>query len=90
MDILKNTIVVRKSIIEVEDIIKEQISLLSKEYDLDQDDIAQLRLDAYQLAGWPEDPFAEKKEEDSCEEEYVYHSMSERLSEIGMKEADFF
>ena len=88
---LKEAIIVRKPFEEVEEIIKEQISKMSEEYDLDKYDIAQIRLDAYLLAGWSEDPFAEEDaDDDSDEEEYVYRSMSDRLAEIGMKEADFF
>ena len=46
----------------------------------------------YQKAGWRHDPFPEELEEDDEEEEedWHYHSMEERLNEVGMSMRDFF
>ena len=46
----------------------------------------------YQKAGWRHDPFPEELEEEAEEEEedWHYHSMEERLNEVGMSMRDFF
>ena len=47
--------------------------------------IAELE-EEYQKAGWQHDPFPEELEE----EDWHYHSMEERLNEVGMSMRDFF
>ena len=46
----------------------------------------------YQKAGWRHDPFPEELEEEDEEEkeDWHYHSMEERLNEVGMSMRDFF
>ena len=50
------------------------------------------REEEYQKAGWRHDPFPEELEEEDEEEEkdWHYHSMEERLNEVGMSMRDFF
>ena len=72
----------KKTITEVENAIENRIAELEEEYELD----------IYQKAGWRHDPFPEELEEDDEEEEedWHYHSMEERLNEVGMSMRDFF
>ena len=51
-----------------------------------------IREEEYQKAGWRHDPFPEELEEEDEEEEedWHYHSMEERLNEVGMSMRDFF
>ena len=67
----------KKTITEVETAIENRIAELEEEY---------------QKAGWRHDPFPEELEEKDEEEEedWHYHSMEERLNEVGMSMRDFF
>lgn len=67
----------KKTITEVETAIENRIAELEEEY---------------QKAGWRHDPFPEELEEEAEEEEedWHYHSMEERLNEVGMSMRDFF
>ena len=53
---------------------------------------ADAREEEYQKAGWRHDPFPEELEEEDEEEEedWHYHSMEERLNEVGMSMREFF
>ena len=67
----------KKTITEVETAIENRIAELEEEY---------------RKAGWRHDPFPEELEEEDEEEEedWHYHSMEERLNEVGMSMRDFF
>lgn len=84
----------KKNYTEIEAIIEERIAELEEEYELDRDDINDIRLEAYRENGWSYDPFPEEdeeeEEEETCEEEYHYRSMEEMLNEVGMSWRDFF
>ena len=71
----------KKTITEVETAIENRI------YDRNV-----IREEEYQKAGWRHDPFPEELEEEDEEEEedWHYHSMEERLNEVGMSMRDFF
>ena len=81
----------KKNFTEIEEIIESRIAELEEEYELDNDDIADIRLEAYKEGGWSYDPFPlEEEEEDEEEEEtYRYWSMEDRLREVGMSMRDF-
>ena len=76
----------KKTITEVETAIENRIAELEEEYELDIYDRNDIREEEYQKAGWRHDPFPEELEEDDEEEEedWHYHSMEERLNEVGM------
>ena len=76
----------KKTITEVENAIENRIAELEEEYELDIYDRNDIREEEYQKAGWQHDPFAEELEE----EDWHYHSMEERLNEVGMSMRDFF
>ena len=69
-----------------------KITELEEEYELDIYDRNDIREEEYQKAGWRHDPFPEELEEEAEEEEedWHYHSMEERLNEVGMSMRDFF
>ena len=73
----------KKAITEVETAIENRIAELEEEYELDIYDRNDIREEEYQKAGWRHDPFPE-------EEDWHYHSMEERLNEVGMSMRDFF
>ena len=54
--------------------------------------IRRWKRDLKKKAGWRHDPFPEELEEEDEEEEedWHYHSMEERLNEVGMSMRDFF
>lgn len=81
-----------KTITEVETAIENRIAELEEEYELDIYDRNDIREEEYQKAGWRHDPFPEELEEEDEEEEedWHYHSMEERLNEVGMSMRDFF
>lgn len=75
----------KKTITEVETAIENRIAELEEEYELDIYDRNDIREEEYQKAGWRHDPFPEELEEEEEEEEdWHYHSMEERLNEVGM------
>ena len=76
----------KKTITEVENAIENRIAELEEEYELDIYDRNDIREEEYQKAGWRHDPFPEELEEEDEEEEedWHYHSMEERLNEVGM------
>ena len=76
----------KKTITEVETAIESRIAELEEEYELDIYDRNDIREEEYQKAGWRHDPFPEELEEEDEEEEedWHYHSMEERLNEVGM------
>lgn len=76
----------KKTITEVETAIENRITELEEEYELDIYDRNDIREEEYQKAGWRHDPFPEELEEEAEEEEedWHYHSMEERLNEVGM------
>ena len=76
----------KKTITEVENAIENRIAELEEEYELDIYDRNDIREEEYQKAGWQHDPFPEELEE----EYWHYHSMEERLNEVGMSMRDFF
>jgi hypothetical protein len=82
----------KKTITEVETAIESRIAELEEEYELDIYDRNDIREEEYQKAGWRHDPFPEELEEEAEEEEedWHYHSMEERLNEVGMSMRDFF
>ena len=82
----------KKTITEVETAIENRIAELEEEYELDIYDRNDIREEEYQKAGWRHDPFPEEFEEEDEEEEkdWHYHSMEERLYEVGMSMRDFF
>ena len=82
----------KKNITEVETAIENRIAELEEEYELDIYDRNDIREEEYQKAGWRHDPFPEELEEEDEEEEedWHYHSMEERLNEVGMSMRDFF
>ena len=82
----------KKTITEVETAIENRITELEEEYELDIYDRNDIREEEYQKAGWRHDPFPEELEEEDDEEEedWHYHSMEERLNEVGMSMRDFF
>ena len=80
----------KKNYTEVEAIIEQRIAELEEEYELDRDDIAGIRLEAYKENGWSYDPFPEEdEEEEEAEEEWHYMSMEDQLREVGMSWRDF-
>ena len=80
----------KKTITEVETAIENRIAELEEEYELDIYDRNDIREEEYQKAGWRHDPFPEELEEEAEEEEedWHYHSMEERLNEVGIKRVD--
>ena len=76
----------KKTITEVENAIETRIAELEEEYELDIYDRYDMRDEEFQIAGWQHDPFPEEHEE----EDWHYHSMEERLNEVGMSMRDFF
>lgn len=80
------------AITEVETAIENRIAELEEEYELDIYDRNDIREEEYQKAGWRHDPFPEELEEEDEEEkeDWHYHSMEERLNEVGMSMRDFF
>ena len=92
----------KKTITEVETAIENRIAELEEEYELDIYDRNDIREEEYQKAGWQHDPFPEELEDDydddffeeeedeEEEEDWHYHSMEERLNEVGMSMRDFF
>lgn len=81
----------KKTITEIESIIEERIAELEEEYELDIYDRNDIREEEYKKGGWKHDPFPEELEEEEAEEEeWHYHSMEERLNEVGMSMRDFF
>ena len=82
----------KKTYIEIEWIIEDRIAELSKEYDLDKYDIADIRLQAYRENGWSRDFFPEKAwgEEEEEDTGIHYMSMEDQLHEVGMSMRDFF
>lgn len=85
-------VVLQFRITEVETAIENRIAELEKEYELDIYDRNDIREEEYQKAGWRHDPFPEELEEEDEEEkeDWHYHSMEERLNEVGMSMRDFF
>lgn len=80
----------KKNFTEVEEIIENRIAELEEEYELDRDDIAEIREEAYRENGWAYDPFPlEDEEEKEEEEEWYYRSMEDQLREVGMSIRDF-
>lgn len=80
----------KKNFTEVEEIIENRIAELEEEYELDRDDIAEIREEAYKENGWAYDPFPlEDEEEQEEEEEWHYRSMEDQLREVGMSTWDF-
>ena len=80
----------KKNFTEIESIIESRIAELEEEYELDRDDIADIRLEAYRENGWSYDPFPEEdEEEEEAEEEWHYMSMEDQLREVGMSWRDF-
>ena len=80
----------KKTITEVETAIENRIAELEEEYELDIYDRNDIREEEYQKARWRHDPFPEELEEEDEEEDWHYHSMVERLNEVGMSMRDFF
>ncbi len=80
----------KKTITEVETAIENRIAELEEEYELDIYDRNDIREEEYQKARWRHDPFPEELEEEDEEEDWPYHSMEERLNEVGMSMRDFF
>ena len=80
----------KKTISEIESIIADRIAELEEEYELDIFDRNDIREEEYQKARWRHDPFPEELEEEDEEEDWHYHSMEERLNEVGMSMRDFF
>ena len=82
----------KKTITEVETAIENRIAELEEEYELDIYDRNDIREEEYKKAGWRHDTFPEELEEEDEEEEedWHYHSMEERLNEVGMSMRDFF
>jgi len=80
----------KKTIAEIEATIEERIAELAEDYELDTDDINEIRMEEYKKGGWTYDPFPEGEEEERDEEEeWNYRSMEERLQEVGMSMRDF-
>lgn len=80
----------KKNFTEIEEIIENRIAELEEEYELDRDDIAEIREEAYKENGWAYDPFPlEDEEEQEEEEEWHYRSMEDQLREVGMSTWDF-
>lgn len=79
---------------EVERIIDREIAQAREWADLTEEDIAEIRLDAYLEYGWDEDPFPESLHEEADEEDdepsWNSLSMSQRMSQVGTSWADFF
>ena len=88
----RRTKTMKKTITEVETAIENRIAELEEEYELDIYDRNDIREEEYQKAGWRHDPFPEELEEEDEEEEedWHYHSMEERLNDVGMSMRDFF
>ena len=81
----------KKTITEIENIIKERIAELEEEYELDIYDRNDIREEEYKKGGWKHDPFPEELEEEEAEEEeWHYRSMEEQLNEVGMSMRDFY
>ena len=82
----------KKTITEVENAIENRIAELEEEYELDIYDRNDIREEEYLFVVLFYDPFPEELEEDDEEEEedWHYHSMEERLNEVGMSMRDFF
>lgn len=82
----------KKNFTEIEAIIESRIAELEEEYELDRDDLGDIRLEAYKENGWSYDPFPEEdeeEEEEDYEEEWHYKSLEEQLNEVGMSMRDF-
>ena len=92
---MKNaTITTKMSSTDIERIIDRELAEANEVTELNEEDIAEIRLDIYRKYGWDEDPFPESllPESDDEDDEPSWHSMtmSQRLSEVGMSWADFF
>lgn len=76
----------KKNYTEIEKIIEKRIAELEEEYELDNDDIEEIRTEAYKENGWNYDPFPLEEEEEPEEEEifYGYRSLEDQLWEVGM------
>lgn len=81
----------KKNYTEIEKIIEKRIAELEEEYELDNDDIEEIRTEAYKENGWSYDPFPLEAEEEPEEEEifYGYRSLEDQLWEVGMSMRDF-
>lgn len=81
----------KKNYTEIEKIIEKRIAELEEEYELDNDDIEEIRTEAYKENGWSYDPFPQEEEEEPEEEEifYGYRSLEDQLWEVGMSMRDF-
>jgi len=81
----------KKNYTEIEKIIEKRIAELEEEYELDNDDIEEIRTEAYKENGWNYDPFPLEEEEEPEEEEifYGYRSLEDQLWEVGMSMRDF-
>lgn len=81
----------KKNYTEIEKIIEKRIAELEEEYELDNDDIEEIRTEAYKENGWSYDPFPLEEEEEPEEEEifYGYRSLEDQLWEVGMSMRDF-
>lgn len=80
----------KKNYTEIEKIIEKRIAELEEEYELDNDDIEEIRTEAYKENGWSYDPFPLEEEEPEEEEIfYGYRSLEDQLWEVGMSMRDF-
>ena len=84
----------RKPYWEVEAIIEERVAKESEDWDLDDYDIDQIRLETYRENGWDYDPkpYDEEEEEDDYDEfgNLPHRRQSDYYTELGMSPSDFF
>lgn len=79
---------------EVEELIEQRIAEESEIYDLDDSDIAEIRLEVYKANGWSYDPFPledeEEEEDEEVEYEPAYRSLSQIYADLGLNIHDHF
>lgn len=81
---------------EVEKRIEKRISEESEIYDLDEDDIKEIRLEVYKDSGWSFDPCADEEDDGEDDEEpgpyqkgYSSYSLEDWYMEFGLSHKDF-
>ena len=78
----------KKTITEVETAIENRIAELEEEYELDIYDRNDIR--SSDLLDDEDEEDEEEDDDEEEEEDWHYHSMEERLNEVGMSMRDFF
>lgn len=79
--------------LEVEELIEKRIAEASEIYDLDDYDIAEIRLETYKECGWNYDAGKDEDEEEEAEEieyEPTYRSLSAIYIDLGLNIHDHF